>query len=49
MSSATSEGASPRSTGSQTLDRGITYRDDVMARAVPPMLDGAARITALLG
>jgi DNA-binding IclR family transcriptional regulator len=26
----------------------ITYRDDVMARAVPPMLDGAARINALL-
>jgi DNA-binding IclR family transcriptional regulator len=26
----------------------ITYRDDVMARAVPPMLDGAARIDALL-
>jgi hypothetical protein len=26
----------------------ITYRDDVMARAVPPMLAGAARIDALL-
>jgi len=27
----------------------ITYRDDVMARAVPPMLEGAARIDAALG
>ena len=26
----------------------ITYRDDVMARAAPVMLDGAARISALL-
>src|SRR6478735_5077405 len=26
----------------------ITYRDDVMARAVPVMLDGASRISALL-
>jgi DNA-binding IclR family transcriptional regulator len=26
----------------------ITYRDDVMARAVPPMLDGARRIDAAL-
>jgi DNA-binding IclR family transcriptional regulator len=26
----------------------ITYRDDVMARAVPSMLDGASRISALL-
>ena len=27
----------------------ITYRDDVMARAAPVMLEGAARISALLG
>src|SRR4051794_6960270 len=27
----------------------ITYRDDVMARAAPIMLEGAARISALLG
>lgn len=27
----------------------ITYRDDVMARAAPVMLDGATRISALLG
>jgi DNA-binding IclR family transcriptional regulator len=27
----------------------ITYRDDVMARAAPVMLDGASRIGALLG
>jgi len=26
----------------------ITYRDDVMARAVPVMLDGASRVSALL-
>jgi hypothetical protein len=26
----------------------ITHRDDVMARAAPVMLEGAARITALL-
>jgi DNA-binding IclR family transcriptional regulator len=26
----------------------ITYRDDVMARAAPAMLEGAARIGALL-
>lgn len=27
----------------------ITYRDDVMARAVPPMLEGARRVDAALG
>src|SRR4051794_25260552 len=27
----------------------ITYRDDVMARAAPVMLEGAARVSALLG
>ena len=26
----------------------ITYRDDVMARAVPVMLEGASRVSALL-
>ena len=26
----------------------ITYRDDIMARAAPAMLDGASRISALL-
>ncbi len=26
----------------------ITYRDDIMARAAPVMLEGAARISALL-
>jgi DNA-binding IclR family transcriptional regulator len=27
----------------------ITYRDDIMARAAPVMLEGAARVSALLG